>query len=234
MMPSVRTRNAQLWHAMTAAVALASIVVELVMVANGHNPLLASDVPPAPTRVIRFFSYFTIQSNLLVAITATMLAFRPGRDGRLFRVLRLDALFGISVTLATYAVLLAPQHDPHGINAATNAGLHYVAPAMTIVGWLAFGPRPRIDEDTVLLALFWPALYIAYTLAHGAASNWYPYPFIDVEQLGYVTALRNGLGMVILMAGVATIYRVGDHRLPPATDVPDLEPTRDHRLTKAS
>jgi hypothetical protein len=204
------------------------------MVANGHNPLLATDVPPAPTRVIRFFSYFTIESNLLVAITATMLALEPARDGRLFRVLRLDALFGISVTLVTYAVLLAPQHDPHGLNAATNAGLHYVAPIMTILGWLAFGPRPRIDETTLLLALIWPTAYIAYTLAHGAASEWYPYPFIDVEQLGYVTALRNGLGMVILMAGVATIYRVGDHRLPSVGADPSAAATQDHRPTKAS
>jgi hypothetical protein len=198
---------------MTVAVAVASIVVELVLVANGHNPLLATDVPPATTRVIRFFSYFTIESNLLVAVTSTMLTLRPDRDGLLFRVLRLDALFGITVTLVVYAVLLAPQHDPHGISAATNAGLHYVAPLLAIAGWLLFGPRPRIDDGTLLLALIWPALYIGYTLAHGAASDWYPYPFIDAKQLGYVTALRNGLGMVVLMAGVATFYRLGDSRL---------------------
>jgi len=211
---SAGDRPAQAFHVLTAAIAVSSIVTELVMVANGHNPLLAADVPPAPTRVIRFFSYFTIQSNLLVAITSAMLALAPRRDGRLFRVLRLDALFGISVTLVTYAVLLAPQHDPDGLNAWTNAGLHYVAPAMAIGGWLLFGPRPRIDENTLLLALIWPALYIGYTLWHGAVSDWYPYPFIDAAQLGYVTALRNGLGLVVLMAGVATVYRVGDARLP--------------------
>jgi hypothetical protein len=208
---------ARAWHALTAAIAVASIVVELVLVANGHNPLLAADIPPAPTRVLRFFSYFTIESNILAAVSTGMLALRPRRDGRLFRVLRLDALFGITITGIVYAVLLAPQHDPHGINAATNAGLHYVVPAMAVLGWLVFGPRPRIDESTLLLALIWPALYIGYTLAHGAASDWYPYPFIDAAQLGYATALRNGGGMVVLMAGVATLYRVGDHRLPKRT-----------------
>jgi hypothetical protein len=217
---SAGDRPAQAFHVLTAAVAIASIVTELVLVANGHNPLLAADVPPAPTRVIRFFSYFTIESNLLVVITSSMLAQAPRRDGVLFRVLRLDALFGISVTLVTYAVLLAPQHDPHGINAWTNAGLHYVAPAMAIGGWLLFGPRPRIDETTLLLALIWPALYVGYTLLHGAVSDWYPYPFIDVAQLGYRTALRNGVGLIVLMAGVATLYRVGDHRLPQDSEAP--------------
>jgi hypothetical protein len=210
----MRDLLARCWHALTAAVAAASIVVELVLVANGHNPLLADDAPPAGVRVLRFFSYFTIESNLLVAVTATMLALAPYRDGPLFRVLRLDALFGITVTFVTYAVLLAPLHDPHGVARATNAGLHYVAPILTIVGWLAFGPRRRINDNVLLLALIWPALYIAYTLVHGAASDWYPYHFIDVHALGYATALRNGVGMVVLMAGVGAIYRIGDRRLP--------------------
>jgi hypothetical protein len=216
MASASKQRLAQAWHALTFVIALASIVTELVMVANGHNPLLATDVPPASTRVIRFLSYFTIESNLLVAATAAMLAAAPARDGTLFRVLRLDALLGITVTLVTYAVVLAPQHDPHGLNAWTNAGLHYVVPAMAIVGWLLFGPRPRINDRTLLLALIWPGLYMAYTLAHGAASDWYPYPFVDAAHIGYATALRNAVGVVVLMAGVATLYRIGDQRLPAA------------------
>jgi len=145
------------WHAATAAVAIASVVVELVLVANGHNPLLSTDAPPAPTRVLRFLSYFTIQSNLLVALTSATLA--PG-------------------------------------------------------GWLLFGPRPRLREDLLLLALIWPALYVAYTLVHGAVSDWYPYPFVDVARIGSPTALRNGVGVVVLLAGVATGYRLADGRLP--------------------
>jgi hypothetical protein len=227
----MKTGVAQAWHALTAAIAAASVFVALGQVASGSSALIATDAPPAGTRVIRFFSYFTIESNLLVLITSGMLAVTPWRDGTLFRVLRLDALFGITVTFVTYSVLLAPLHDPHGIDAATNAGQHYVVPIMAILGWLAFGPRPRIGENTILLALIWPALYIAYTLAHGAASDWYPYPFIDVVHIGYATALRNGLGLIVLMAGVATLYRVGDHRLPktPAERAPVAGP----RLTSS-
>jgi hypothetical protein len=205
---------ARLWHAITALVAVASVVTELVLVASGHNPLLATDAPPAGTRVLRFLSYFTIQSNILVAVTAAGLAVRPVRRGRLFVVLRLDAILGITVTGVVYATLLAPLHDPHGLVAFTNAGLHYVAPIMTVLGWLVFGPRPRLGEDVLLLALIWPALYVGYTLIHGAASGWYPYPFIDVARIGYPTALRNGLGVIVLLAGLATLLRVGDRRLP--------------------
>jgi hypothetical protein len=228
MATSGRAAATRLWHGLTAIVALVSIGIELTLVANGHNPLLATDAPPAATRVIRFLSYFTIQSNLLVAMSVGLLALRPDRDGPAWRVLRLDGLFGITVTFVTYAVLLAPLHDPHGITALTNAGLHYVVPIMTILGWLAFGPRPRITENTIVLALIWPALYVGYTLIHGALSDWYPYPFIDVTHLGYATALRNGVGLIALLAGVAGLYRYLDRRLP------STDPERSYFAGKSS
>jgi hypothetical protein len=95
----------------------------------------------------------------------------------------------------------------------TDTGLHYVAPLMTVIGWFLFGPRPRIDENTLILSLIWPVLYMLYTLAHGAASDWYPYPFIDVTKLGYLSALGNGLGIAVLMVGVGALYMYLDHRM---------------------
>jgi hypothetical protein len=53
--PRVRT-SAQLWHALTAVVAGFALVAQLVVAVNGENDT-------AVTRVIRFVSYFTIQSN---------------------------------------------------------------------------------------------------------------------------------------------------------------------------
>jgi hypothetical protein len=204
---------ARCWHALTAVVALAAVVLETSLVASGHYALVSDDLPAVHTRIIRLLSYFTIESNLLVVISTALLARRHDQS-RLSRILRLDGLFGITITFIVYSVLLAPIHSPHGSAAISNAGLHYVVPIMAVLGWLVFGPRPRIDDTVMLLSLIWPAAYIVYTLAHGAASDWYPYPFIDVADLGYVTALRNGLLMVVLMAGVAWVFRYGDTRLP--------------------
>ena len=46
--------------------------------------------------------------------------------------------------------------------------------------------------------LIYPLAYVAYTLAHGAVMNWYPYPFLDVTQLGYLTVLWH---IVVLTCG---------------------------------
>ena len=170
--------------------------------------------PSLLTRLIRYFSYFTVESNILVAITALTLALNVQRDGRIWRVLRIEAIFGIAVTGIVYSTLLHGVVELHGAAAVTNALLHYVAPVMAVLGWLVFGPRPRIDENTLVLSLIWPALYVVYTVAHGAASTWYPYPFVDVSKLGYVTTLRNGVGLNLLLVGIGALLMWLDHRLP--------------------
>lgn len=204
------------FHLLTALVVTIGLVWQLVLVIQSVNVLVDSSgaVPGVSTRIIRYFSYFTVQSNILVAITAASLAIDPDRDGRVWRIVRLAALFGITVTGLIYSTLLRGIVDLHGAGAITNALLHYVSPIMAVLGWLLFGPRPRIDENTLVLSLIWPALYVIYSFAHGAASDWYPYPFIDVTKLGYLTVIRNGVGLNVLLVGVGALYMWLDHRLP--------------------
>src|SRR4051812_9628024 len=58
--------------------------------------------------LVNTFSYFTIQSNVLVLVTASILTVRPNIAGDGWRVLRLAALVGITVTGLVYAAVLAP------------------------------------------------------------------------------------------------------------------------------
>jgi hypothetical protein len=52
-----------------------------------------------------------------------------------------------------------------------------------------------------------PLAYLAWTLLHGAASGWYPYPFLDVSELGYPRALINivGLALAFLALEIALV-----------------------------
>ena len=95
-----------------------------------------------------------------------------------------------------------------------NTVVHYVVPIMMVAGWLAFGPRPRIDGRTVLLALLFPALWLAYTLVRGAIWKWYPYPFVDVTTHGYLRVALNALLVTLVLGGVGVLFAVGDARLP--------------------
>lgn len=193
-----------------------ALVVQMVLLAQGgvdaNTGNDTSDVGYA-TRLVRLYSFFTIQSNVLVLLATASLALRPGRDGRLWRVLHLDALLGIVITGIVFDLVLADQVHLTGWAYACTIVFHYVAPWVTLALWLAFGPRPRIDWDTIAWAFVWPVAWIVYTFVHGAVSGFWPYPFLDAEAKGYPTALLNTGAVVVLAALLALAFRALD-RLP--------------------
>lgn len=208
-------RAARTWHGVTFLVAAAALVLQTALVVAGGAVLDETAVPPLGTRLLRLVSYFTIQSNLLVASTAYLLMRDPTRDGPLLRVVRLDAVAGITVTGVVHFFLLRPLLDLHGADALADALLHVVVPLLAVIGWLMHGPRPRIDLRTAALALVWPAAWLVYTLAMGAATGFYPYPFVDVSALGYGRVLLNGLGIAAMLVALFGLAALVDRRLSP-------------------
>lgn len=205
------------WHAVLALVVLASLLAQIALIVVGGTDANSGDAGtgvPAGTRLVRLFSFFTVQSNLLVLVAAISLVLDPRRDGRFWRVVRLDALLGITVTGLVFGAVLAPLVHHSGIDWWINAGFHYVSPTMAFLGWLLFGPRPRIDGRTLAWALVWPLGWIAYTFVRGAIVDWYPYPFLDVAEVGFWTALRNTGFVVVLSLLLLTAFRWVDRRLP--------------------
>jgi hypothetical protein len=169
-------------------------------------------------RYLGTISFFTIQSNILAGVVAFQLARNPDRDGSRWRVLRLDALLGITVTGIVYATVLARIHEPKGWEqVTTNALFHYVTPVAAVIGWIAFGPRPRITRTTLAAALCWPAAWFAYTLGRGAVDSWYPYPFVDVVTHGYGRVIANGVLVTVVLGLAGLLYRAGDRWLPRST-----------------
>ncbi len=187
-------RNPRIWHGATALVAWGSIILQLFYSAVG----VPGDGLSAGVRVARFFCYFTILSNIVVALVTTALALNPDRNGRIFRVLRLDSLVMITVTGLIYTIVLAPLYAaPTGGRAIANAGLHYVTPILTVVAFLVVGPRLKWSVKEVFAALILPLIWVAFILSQGAFSHWYPYPFINVNDLGYATVGVNIIGIAI-------------------------------------
>ncbi len=208
-----RRRTARLWHLATLLVAGFGLTAQLVLVVSGASVLVTEDPPDLADRLLRLVSYFTIQSNVAVALTALTLVRDPDRDGPRWRVLRLDAIVGITVTGVVHWFLLRPLLHLTGWSYATDKLLHVVVPAMAVLGWLAFGPRPRVSLRVVLLSLVWPAAWLAYTLAMGVVTGWYPYPFLDVGLQGGGTVAIASVGVALGMFACAALVWLVDRLL---------------------
>ncbi len=81
-----------------------------------------------------------------------------------------------------------------------NAVVHYAMPVVVVADWLIDPPNRRITLQAALRWLAIPFVYVAYTLVRGATVHWYPYPFLNVDQIGY----RGVLGYcLVMLVGVA-------------------------------
>jgi hypothetical protein len=156
-----------------------------------------------------FFSFFTIQSNILAAamLVAAALVRRSERTG-VFDAVRGGVTLYIAITGIVFAVLLSGLQE----SLDTHIGwvdfvVHKLIPIMVVADWLIDPPRHRLSITTALLWLTYPAIWLAYTLIRGANTDWYPYPFVDANQLGYGGVLWRCAVLLAAFAGAALLCR---------------------------
>ncbi|MEJ7703745.1 MAG: Pr6Pr family membrane protein [Geodermatophilaceae bacterium] len=199
-------RAARGWHLVTAAISGSSLLLQLVII-------LARDNDTVLVRLVRLFSFFTIQSNIIVTVVAVTLFLRPDRDGPVWRIARLASLVCITVTGIVYVTVLRGLYELTPAERVADTGLHYLTPVLVVVGWVLFGPRPRIGVRTIALTLLFPVLWLGYTLVRGELTDEYPYPFVDVNAEGYPTVAVNCVLVTALFLAVSGVYRLLDTRL---------------------
>jgi hypothetical protein len=205
-----RRAAARALFALTALAVVVALAVQLPLSAGNA----ASQFTRPGARVLNTFCYFTIQSNILVAITAGMLAWRPERSSTVFAAVRLAALVGITVTFAVFHTVLSGLQELAGAAAFTDFVFHTLVPLLAVAGWVAFGPRGLVSWRVAGYALLFPLLWGLFTLIRGPIVDFYPYPFIDVRSLGYPRVLVNVALVGVLFYALAAAAVALDGRLP--------------------
>ena len=158
-----------------AAIACLAVGISFTLAVTGYyvdtmdpaKPTILGNVPGGNDtvleRLLDWSTYFTILSNIVVAVVLTTLTVRPAlftrddRTGTLWRTLRLDSVLMIVITGLVYNLLLA-EGGKTGADAVSNTLLHWVVPLLTLVLWILVGPRGLISLRVIGLALVLPLL----------------------------------------------------------------------------
>ena len=201
-------------HLVVAVVAWFAIVFQLVLVLLGSDVLLEDDPPGMGERIYRFFAYFTIDSNLLVAISSTVLACDPAANQQWWRVVRLAGLVGITVTGLVHFFLLRPLLHLDGADWVADKLLHMLVPALAVAAWAWAGPRPRVGGREVAYALGFPIIWTVWTLVFAEIDGWVPYPFMDADEKGWGSVIVVCLGITALFAALFALAAWLDRKLP--------------------
>ena len=203
---------------------LAVPIAALAWPALGLQYLLMQRMGSGPAVLVGFLSYFTILSNILVALVTTAVAL--GGRGRFARWLASPRVLGaaalyIAVTGLIYAMLLADLWQPAGPQWWADVVLHDAVPVLYVLWWLLFAPRPGLTTHDVPRWLVFPAAYLLWSLLRGSWTLTYPYPFIDPIALGWPRMWLNAavvaVGFVVLGLLLVAIDRGLGRRYAPAS-----------------
>lgn len=160
----------------------------------------------------RFFSYFTILTNLLVAVCLSFIIVKPGTvPGRFFsKPSTLSAItLYIFIVGLVYNTILRYIWEPTGLQKWVDEALHVAVPLLFVIYWLLFVPKGSLKWIYSLHWLIYPFIYLLYALSIGAFSGFYTYPFINVTALGYSKVLLNAaVLMIVFIAAGLLIIRI--------------------------
>ena len=163
---------------------------------------------------VRFFSYFTIQTNILASLVLTAFAVkRPLDEWLVHPFVRSAVAVYIAMVGLTYFTLLRHLWAPQGAQWIADATLHYVMPVGYLVFWLACVRKAGLRWYDPLLWLIYPLTYLLLILVRGKISGFYPYPFIDAGTLGYAKVATNAAGLVIVCAVLGAVIVTAGWRL---------------------
>ncbi|WP_109126302.1 Pr6Pr family membrane protein [Dyella sp. C11] len=155
-----------------------------------------------------FLGFYTILTNLLVAVVLTVVGMDArGRFGAFFARpgVQTAAAMSIVIVSAVYNLMLRQLWSPTGWLLIADMIVHDIMPVLYLVYWWLAVPKGTLRWSQVLAWQSYPAGYFFYVLVRGAVSGWYPYPFLDVTALGYVQVLIDAIAVLVAFVIVALL-----------------------------
>lgn len=158
-----------------------------------------------------YLGFYTILTNILVAVVLTFFAGGTSRSApsRFFQRPGVQTAAAMSIVIVSlvYNLMLRMLWQPTGWVLVSDALVHDAMPLLYLVFWWFAVPKGGLRWAQVLLWQSYPAGYFFYVLLRGAVDGWYPYPFLDVNTLGYAQVLLDAIAVLaaFIVAGLLLV-----------------------------
>jgi hypothetical protein len=176
------------FHFIIGIVILSSVVFQIIhLVVNNQ------------LKLINYLSLFTIQTNILLAVTFILIS---GNRIQYRIFLRGTATLSILITGLGFIFLLGAKQSY--LLPAVNLITHYLAPLAGLISWILLPINQSISYKSGLAWIIYPLIYFLYIMTRGYLIDWYPYNFINPKVVGINGVLTSFL--MILSAYLIIIY----------------------------
>ena len=160
---------------------------------------------------IKSYRYYTMQTNLLVAIwysCAIFFHFKPDLLNKIKGGLKGAITLYITITFLVFAVMLSGSYQPTGIDSFTNIGSHYIVPILFIVDWFITEWAIKYRWFYLAFWVIYPLCYLIFAVLHGTIINPgnYLYPFLNLQNMGWGNFLVSVLILVVVFLALGSLY----------------------------
>ncbi|MGX7666678.1 Pr6Pr family membrane protein [Flavobacterium pedocola] len=180
---------------------LAVIIQYDLMLANRANSVLET--------TIRFFSFFTILTNSIVAVYFSYLTYNYLKNKKAIHS-SLGTLTAITVYITivglVYQIILRHTWNPTGTQKIVDELLHSVNPILVIVYWFLNQKNSTLKYQQIPSWLLFPLVYLIYVLIRGYYSNFFPYPFLNLTNIGLIKVVVNIIIMTTLFTIISMLF----------------------------
>jgi hypothetical protein len=166
--------------------------------------------------VVQIFSYFTILSNILVGLCLFAITLKSTSAFQKFftsnSLITATALY-ITIVGLVYNTVLRGLWLPKGLFRVTDELTHAFNPLAFVIFWLFFVTKEKLIVLQGLKWLLFPFLYLVYVLIRGSLYHFYPYPFLDVDKLGYQNVAINSAFVMIAFLVFGLVFFFLNNRI---------------------
>jgi hypothetical protein len=155
----------------------------------------------------RFWGYFTVLTNFLCAICLTSVLFFRGSWHRFFSKFSTQTAITVYILIVGlgYNVLLRHLYTFNGAHAISNEIQHVVVPGLFTIYWF-FLPKKALKWKLVFLWLLYPFVYLVMALTRGSIDGFYPYPFLNANEISFSEVIKNAAGLMVAFVLVSLVF----------------------------
>ena len=148
---------------------------------------------------LELFKYFTLQSNLIVALYFLLYLISNFKENKVFKKMFGGVVIYISVTFIVFLIFLEPIYSPKGFALAGSILNHYVTPIFVLGFLYHFKSDYSFEIKEAKLWVVYPIIYLGFLLTYGLLTNDYLYPFFHVTEVGVI-------GVIIALIGITLLF----------------------------
>ncbi|MEO6826131.1 MAG: Pr6Pr family membrane protein [Microbacteriaceae bacterium] len=162
-----------------------------------------------------FMSYFTVQSaiaGVMMFVLGAIAAFR-GAAPRWFGAVRALVTSYMIVSGIVFAamVIQASTLDYTIAVPWSDQLLHFWIPGFAVIDWLLDPGTVRPSGKLLGLALVYPSLWGVFTLIRGSMVGWYPYFFLDRNQVSLAESIAYCALCLAIVTGIVALLTMTSH-----------------------